>query len=170
MINWNYFPRSTACPLHLVGLVEAFKNVEKLIDSETHKEQHSNVVLAKVAAHLGDLGYQVEKGKAKADKVHVPVLFGQNGSVLKSFDADAWNREERTVLEVEAGRGVVNNQFLKDLFQACMMHEVDYLAIAVRNVYQKSNKDFESVSTFMDTLYASDRLQLPLKGVLILGY
>jgi len=65
---------------------------------------------------------------------------------------------------------VANNQFLKDLFQACMMHEVDYLAIAVRNVYHESNKDFESVSTFMDTLYASDRLQLPLKGVLILGY
>ena len=37
-----------------------------------------------------------------------------------------------SVLEVEAGRGVVNHQFLKDLFQACMMYEVNYLAIAIR--------------------------------------
>ena len=109
--------------------------------------------------------------KAKADKVQVPVLFGQNGTVLKSFDADAWNHDDRTVLEVEAGRAVVNNQFLKDLFQACMMHEVDYLAIAVRNVYHANkNRDFDDVTTFMGTLYASGRLALPLKGVLVIGY
>ena len=54
---------------------------------------------------------------------------------MKSFEADAWNIPEKMVLEVEAGRAVVNNQFLKDLFQACMMHDVDYLGIAVRNTY-----------------------------------
>jgi hypothetical protein len=49
------------------------------------------------------------------------------------------------VLEVEAARGVDNNQFLKDLFQACMMHDVQYLGIAVRNVYPQS-PDFEKVN------------------------
>lgn len=87
----------------------------------------------------------------------------------KAFDADAWRRERKMVMEVEAGRGYTNNQFLKDLFQACMMHDVDYCGIAVRNLYIES-KDFESVVTFLETLYASSRLQLPLKGVLIIGY
>jgi len=64
---------------------------------------------------------------------------------------------------------VTNYQFLKDLFQACMMHEVNYLAIAVRNIYRGSN-DFEKVHTFFDTLYASNRLKLPLNGILIIGY
>ena len=73
------------------------------------------------------------------------------------------------MLEVEAGRAVVNNQFLKDLFQACMMHDVSHLAIAVRNVYRSSN-DFERLMKFFDTLYASNRLQLPLKGILVIGY
>ncbi len=50
-----------------------------------------------------------------------------------------------------------------------MMHEVNYLAIAVRNIYRGSN-DFEKVRTFFDTLYASNRLKLPLDGVLIIGY
>lgn len=72
---------------------------------------------------------------------------------------------------MEAGRAVANNQFLKDLFQACMMDEVDHLVIAVRNVYSKlNNKDFAIASTFMDTLYASARLTLPLQGILIIGY
>jgi hypothetical protein len=51
------------------------------------------------------------------------------------------------------------------------MHGVDYCVIAVRNTYGPSNsKDFEKVSTFIETMYASDRLFLPLKGILIIGY
>ena len=92
-----------------------------------------------------------------------------NGKLEKYFDADAYNEELKTVIEVEAGRAVTNYQFLKDLFQACMMHEVDFLVIAVRNTY-RTNKDFQSVITFFDTLQASGRLILPLKGILIIGY
>jgi hypothetical protein len=60
----------------------------------------------------------------------------------------------------------VNNQFLKDLFEACVMPSVDYLVIAVRNDYRGQN-DFEKVCAFLDSLYASDRLRLPLAGVLV---
>jgi hypothetical protein len=87
----------------------------------------------------------------------------------KYFDADGVNTLTKTVLEVEAGRGVVNNDFLKHLFQACMMHDVDYFVVAVRLLYQKRN-DFEVAYRFFDTLYASRRLELPLRGVLLLGY
>ena len=73
------------------------------------------------------------------------------------------------MLEVEAGRAVTNYQFLKDLFQACVMDEVDYLGLAVRKVY-KSSADFDKVYDFLDTLYTSGRLRLPLKGVLLIGY
>jgi hypothetical protein len=50
-----------------------------------------------------------------------------------------------------------------------MMQDVEYLSIAVRNVYRKA-KDWEKVCTFFETMYASSRLELPLKGVLIIGY
>jgi hypothetical protein len=49
------------------------------------------------------------------------------------------------------------------------MVDVDYLCIAVRNIYKKS-QDFEKVYTFFDTLYTSGRMKLPLKGILIVGY
>ena len=87
----------------------------------------------------------------------------------KSFDADAYHEAGGFVVEVEAGRGFTNNQFLKDLFQACMMRDVFYLAIAVRNQY-KGSADFERTERFFNTLYASQRLQLPLHGVLLIGY
>ena len=118
---------------------------------------------------MENINFKVEKSKKQKDKIQVPVLFGRNGSLEKYFDADSYNDDTRTIIEVEAGRGVTNYQFLKDLFQACMMHNVDYLVIGIRNKYAK-RKDFEIVATFFDTLYASNRLHLPLKGVLAIGY
>ena len=71
--------------------------------------------------------------------------------------------------EVEAGRAVTNYQFLKDYFQACVMVDIEYLAIAVRQIYRTQN-DYETVCSFFDSLYASGRIKTELKGVLIIGY
>jgi hypothetical protein len=168
MINWQYYPKRKEIPIHLKDVVDIFELKENLISSDKHN-LHSNEVLEQVSLNLLELNYEVETSKKSSDKIKVPVLFGMNGKLEKYFDADAYNEDLKTVIEVEAGRAVTNYQFLKDLFQACMMHEVDFLVIAVRNTYSK-NKDFQSVITFFNTLYASERLVLPLKGVLIIGY
>lgn len=168
MINWQYFPKSDNAPEHLIKIISIFQNHEQSIKSSEYT-LNSDSVLAVLRNDLSALNFEVEKGKSTTDKLRVPVLFGKNGKWEKSFDADAFHKETGTVIEVEAGRGVTNYQFLKDLFQACMMHKVDYLVIAIRNTYRKS-PDFEKVIAFFDTLYASGRLKLPLKGVLIIGY
>ena len=172
MIKWSHWPKSDA-PTDLTReVVSVFEAALPHIESPEHK-LHSNEVLAYVTDGLAGLGFKVETGKKKSEKIHVPVLFGANGQVEKSFEADAYHPDAGFVLEVEAGRAVVNNQFLKDLFQACMMKEVDHLAIAVRNRYDGgggNSKDFERVVAFFDTLYASDRLRLPLKSVVAIGY
>jgi hypothetical protein len=166
--NWIYFPKSDSPPSFIRDVVRAFENCENRLHTNTD-DLMSNDVLAILRPDLEAIGYQVESGKRAAERIRVPVLFGKNGMVEKAFEADAWNRESRIVIEVEAGRGYTNNQFLKDLFQACMMQDVDYCGIAVRNRYINSN-DFDKVVAFFETLYTSGRLKLPLKGVLIVGY
>jgi hypothetical protein len=168
MINWQYYPKRKEIPTHLKDVVDVFVLNQNVISSNDFT-LNSNDVLEKVSLNLLELNYQVEVSKKAIDKIKVPVLFGMNGKLEKYFDADAYNEDLKTVIEVEAGRAVTNYQFLKDLFQACMMHEVDFLVIAVRNIY-RTNKDFQSVITFFDTLQASGRLTLPLKGILIIGY
>jgi hypothetical protein len=168
MINWLYYPRSRKAPTLIRSVVEVFQQALPSIDSAMH-ELNSNEVLAQVAPGLASLGFRVETGKHTTEKIPVPVLFGLNGLLEKSFDADAHHESAGAVVEVEAGRGVVNNQFLKDFFQACMMAGVTEFAVAVRNLY-RGNNDFEKVCRFFDTLYASNRLQLPLHGVLVIGY
>jgi len=166
--NWIYFPKSANPSEFIRSVVTVFESEESHL-VENSKDLDSNSVLAVIRQKLQAIGFQVEEGKRASEKIRVPVLFGRNGAVEKSFEADAWHHKERTVLEVESGRGYANNQFLKDLFQACMMHEVSYCCIAVRNKYRDS-KDFEQVVSFFETLYASDRLRLPLSGVLVIGY
>jgi hypothetical protein len=168
MINWQYYPKRKETPIHLKDIIDIFVSNENLISSDKHK-LHSNEVLEQVSLNLLELNYKVETSKKSEDKIKVPVLFGMNGKLEKYFDADAYNEELKTVIEVEAGRAVSNYQFLKDLFQACMMHEVDFLVIAVRNTYSKK-QDFLNVITFFNTIYASERLVLPLEGILIIGY
>lgn len=168
MINYQFFPRSQGVNEQIKSVIECFENVSDKIDSENH-QLSSNEVLAIVRDDLEKIGFTVETGKSAQQKINVPVLFGLNNSIDKCFNADALSLDGKIVVEVEAGRAVDNNQFLKDIFQACMMHYVEYLVLAVRNTYRR-NKDFERVFTFLETLYISNRLQLPLKGILLIGY
>lgn len=172
MLNWAYFPRSDKPTSLARAVVNAFEVSHSDITSAEHTLP-SDGVLGRVAPHLVDLGFVVESGKKTVEKIRVPVLYGNNGRVSKAFEADAHHVQGKFVVEVEAGRAVVNNQFLKDLFQACMMDEIDYLAIAVRNIYVAAgsrNPDFDRVVTFFETMYASNRMKLPLRGILVIGY
>jgi hypothetical protein len=168
MINWMYFPRNKRIDGKSSEIISVFDGVKDQIDS-TAKDLISDQVLAIVRPGLESIGFKVEKGKKKDEKIHIPVLYGMNGRTDLAFDADAYSQADRYVVEVEAGRAVTNYQFLKDFFEVCSMNEADYLCIAVRNIYRGSD-DFQKVCSFFDSLYTANRLGVPLKGILIIGY
>ena len=152
MIEWAYFPRNAKPSPFTRSVVAAFEDVANQIDSKSNNGQiavgnrdaNSDKVLACVRPSLQALGFTVETSKSSDGLIRVPVLYDRGGLPTKSFHADAYCPAEKFVLEVEAGRAVTNYQFLKDLFQACVMDEVDYLGLAVRNVY-KTSEDFNKV-------------------------
>lgn len=168
MIRYQFFPRSRGVSAEIQGVIDCFNHVESDIDSESHNYV-SNDVLAILRPFLEEHSFRVEKGKSNDEKIDVPVLFGQDNRIDKSFYADAQSIDGKIVIEVEAGQATENHRFLKDIFEACMMYEVEYLVIAVRNKY-RTHDDFQRVYTFLETLYISSRLQLPLKGILLIGY
>ncbi len=168
MIKFQFFPRSQGITKDIQNIISCFELEESKIKSAEF-DLSSNQVLEVVRPHLEKAGFICETGKSKDKKISVPVLFGFDNKVDKAFNADAVSKDGKIVIEIEAGRATENNQFLKDIFQACMMFEVEYLVIVVRNVYRK-HKDFEIVHTFLETLYISNRLHLPLKGILLIGY
>lgn len=168
MLKFQFFPRSQGITPEIKDVIDCFDKVHDKIDSDFHNLK-SNEVLKHLYNPLSQLGYAVETSKAKDDKIDVPVLFGLDNVIDKSYNADALSSNGKIVIEIEAGRATENNQYMKDIFQACMMYDVEYLVIAVRKVY-RGHKDFELIYTFLETLYISNRLQLPLKGILLIGY
>ena len=168
MLKYQLFPRSQGITEQIQHIIECFERTYEQIKSPEN-ELKSNEVLDILRPHLEDIGFIVETGKAKGQKIPVPVLFGKNNSVDQYFNADGISDDGKIVLEVEAGRATANFAFLKDIFQASMMHGVEFLVLAVRNDYRNSD-DFQKVYTFLETLYISSRLILPLKGVILIGY
>ena len=167
-LSLAYTPGVAEPCLEIQKVIDCFKVVECEIDSTTNNLV-SNDVLAKVRPFLEKQDYRVEIGKTLDKKIDVPVLFGNDNIIDKSFYADAISKDGRIVIEVEAGQATENHRFLKDIFEACMMFDVDYLVLAVRNIY-RTHDDFSRIYTFLETLYISNRLQLPLKGILLIGY
>ncbi len=94
----------------------------------------------------------------------MPVIFGRQGKVNQAFEVDGWDKKRKVVIEIEAGRAYSNLQFLKDIFEASAMVDVEYLILAVRKVYNKQ-KDFNIISDWLDTLYITNRIKLDLKGI-----
>lgn len=168
MIRYQFFPRSVGINDPVQRIIDCFSTVNDKICSPEHTLS-SNEVLSILKAELLDVPMRVEQNKTRGSKIPVPVLFGLNNKIDQHFDADALSSDGKIVLEVEAGRAVDNYQFLKDIFQASMMYGVEYLVLAVRNNY-RGHDDFKKINTFLETLYISNRLHLPLKGVLLIGY
>ncbi len=107
MINYQFFPRSRGVTTEIQQIIDCFKTVDDERDSKQHLV--SNDMLALLRPHLESVGFRVEQGKKKEEKIDVPVLFGENNVIDKSFYADALSADGHIVIEVEAGRAVYNN-------------------------------------------------------------
>ena len=167
-IQYQFFPRSIGLIEPMEEVINVFKKAEDKISSSTN-DLKSDDVLSIVRPELEKIGYCVEQNKKDEGKIKVPVLFGCNNSIDKHFYADAISADRKIVIEVEAGRATESHQFLKDIFEASMMFSVEYLVIAVRNIYRNHN-DFERIYPFLETMYITNRIKLPLKGILLIVY
>ena len=140
-INWSYFPKTDPLPEILNETINIFEKNQNKIDStknDTNKLRlSSDKVLKVVEEDFIDAGFSVETGKKKDEKIRVPVLYGHQGTIAQAFEVDGWHKEQKIVLEIEAGRAYSNHQFLKDIFEASVMVNTDYLVLAVRNIYNK---------------------------------
>ena len=172
-INWSYFPKTDPLPEVLNEVITIFEKNFLKIDSTKNDTNNlrlsSDKVLKVVEKDFLNEGFEVETGKKKDQKIRVPVLYGHQGSISQAFEVDGWHKRNKIVLEIEAGRAYSNHQFLKDIFEASVMVDVDYLVLAVRNLYN-NQKDYQIIRDWLDTLYITRRIKFELKGILLLGY
>ena len=149
-----------------------------LIDSATVDGLTSDKVLAHLRPGLLKLGYEVEGGKHRAEKIRRPVLFGDQGRERVAYEVDAVQDELGILVEVEAARGARGNAVYRDLVRSSLIVDQHFLVLGVMRSYryQSSSGRPIIVSSYRDSkdqpdaLYASGRLRLPFEGVLLFGY
>lgn len=175
MINNQFFPKNKRCPQHIKAIIDVFIKNENDISSSGDQTKYlkSNDVLKILTNDFLSLGYEVERKDLKTNhsiviKKTIPVSKGEVNYYL-----DAFNSNNNTIIEIEAGRATDNHQWMKDLFESLAIPGINYLIIAVKNVYTKTNKsqqDFKTVTNEIEAIYNNNNVHLPLKGILIVGY
>jgi hypothetical protein len=171
------FPRTRPPPVIVRDVVAVFRACESEVSTiELSKGLTSNEVLAILRAPLSSIGFQVEEGKKKDEKIARPVFFGEDGAPSLLYEVDAYHSSARCGLEVEAGRALLGGAVYRDLVQAMVMVDVDHLIIAVPNAYkyqssgkQLTNDDYSSSAAIAEALYGHDRVRMPF-GLTVVGY
>jgi len=176
--RWDYFPRNVRPPEWVEPFVAQVRAVEVRISTvEQRTGLSSDDVLKELAPGLKQLGYAVETSRSATDRIRRPVLFGSNGRAEVSYHIDAFHDGYGIVVEVEAGRAAFNNATYRDIIRASLILDALYLVLLSPVTYRFFNRGrLSSKAAYSDdldllsALYASQRLPLPLHGVLLVGY
>ena len=176
-IIFSTFPKTIKPKEFSIKVVDVFKKYSNKISTiELEKGLKSDEVLLTLRNDLVELGFEVEKGKAKDDKIFRPVFFGENAQAKVKYEIDGFHNEWKCGIEIEAGRAWMGNAVYRDLIQSLVMVELEHLIIAVPQTYKyKSNgknlisKDYENARNLIDTIYSHSRFKLPYDLTLI-GY
>ena len=176
-IRFRSYPQTEPPPAFLPGIIDTFTGHEPAISTlELTKGLTSDQVLGVLRPELEGLGFAVEAGKKKAQKILRPVFFGENGEPTLKYEIDAYHPEWRCGLEVEAGRAWMGNAVYRDLIQALVMVNVDVLILAVSNAYkyrtggkQVVSSDYDNTVSVAEALYGHSRFRLPYRLVVV-GY
>lgn len=171
--HWQYFPANEPPPDWAHKFVAAVAAAEAAISSAAKNGPRSDVVLRELRPGLEALNYEVEAGKATADLIERPVLFGAQGKATVNYEIDAYQPEQRIVVEIEAGRGVMSNAGYRDLLRSSLIADADYLAMLIPIAYRsgaQTTNGYEHYRGFLEALHWSGRVKLPFAGVLLVGY
>jgi hypothetical protein len=176
--HWRSYPNDKHAERWVLDIVDAFEQLRSTVSTEDGSSPLTrDELLAVMRPRLERLGYRVERGRARDQRVALPVQFGGNGEPVRTVDVDAFREHDRTIFAIEAGRGAQNNEDIKNLVMAALTREATHLVLAMPLAYQFGREDrrqvkraYEHTRDLLDLIYASSRIDLGLEGVLLIGY
>lgn len=175
--RWSYYPARDQPPDWVESFVGVVAAARPAIDSAQVTGVSSDGVLAHLRSGLEGIGFRIEAGRRAADRITLPVLFGEQGRPRVKYDVDGVHDELGVLLEVEAGRGARGNAVYRDLVRTSLIFDARYLALGVMDEYHHQSggrpvvvRSYNDAKDQIDAIYASQRLRLPFEGLLLFGY
>lgn len=173
---WKYYPLNAHPPVWVGEVVNVVNRAELTLSTVEHNTGlKSDEVLALLRPGLERLGFEVERGKSRSQKVSRTVLFGENGKPAVTYDIDGFHDGLGIALEVEAGRGAENGADYRDIVRTSLILDAHFLVLIQPFAYRSSKGQrmtpaYANTRAQLDAIYTSRRLQLPFDGVLLIGY
>lgn len=176
-IQFITFPKTVRPDELSIKIVDVFKkHLEQISTVQLKKGLKSDKVLQLLSEDLKLIGFDVETGKTKEQKIHRPVFFGENGRAKVTYEIDAYHKEKKFGLEIEAGRAWKGNAVYRDIVINLLLIDVEHLVLAVPLTYKYKSKkkdlantDYNYTKNMIDNLYSQTRFKLPYNLTLI-GY
>ena len=141
------------------------------VDTSRQSGPTSNEVLSVIRPALEGQGFEVERSRSSLRR---PVLWGAAGGEDLTYEVDAVHDEHGVVVEVEAGRSMSGgNAVYRDLLRSALIETADHLLLVVPMQYHSGKTPeqvYAATTELVDAIYASGRLALPFKSVVVLGY
>ncbi|MCL6284901.1 hypothetical protein M3P21_15320 [Ruegeria sp. 2012CJ41-6] len=176
-IRFSTFPRTRAPRDFVASVTSVFEKHHSEIGTiDLQKGLTSDAVLSILRDDLMELGWDVERGKRADQKVKRPVFFGENALPDLQYEVDAWHADWRSGLEVEAGRAWMGNAIYRDLIQALVMVDMDFLFLAVPLNYkyrtggrETISRDYDNTIAVSEALFGHSRIEMPF-DLCVIGY
>lgn len=174
--DWIYYPPRQQPPEWATAIVSMIADSEHTISTLAERDKYpdSDGVLKAVAPALLRAGYEVEQSKLDKDRIKRPVLFGEHGRSVMAYSVDAVHLEMGILVEIEAGRATMGNAIYRDLIESSLIFDARFLILMVPQKYRYSGgttaQSYRDTKNLLGAIYASQRLQLPLEGILLIGY
>lgn len=177
LIRYSTFPRTKAPQDYVAAVTNIFqKHHSEISTVDLDKGLTSDIVLSTLREDLVALGWDVEQGKRSEQKVRRPVFFGENSLPNLQYEVDAWHTDWRCGMEVEAGRAWMGNAVYRDLIQALVMVDMEFLFLAVPLTYKYKSggrdtisRDYENTVAVAEALYGHSRIAMPF-DLCVIGY
>src|SRR4051794_34318700 len=91
--RWSYYPTRDQPPDWVSAFVGVVAAAQPAIDSAHVTGLTSDSALAQLRTGLEGIGFRIEAGKRAADRITLPVLFGEQGSARVKYDVDGVHDE-----------------------------------------------------------------------------
>lgn len=174
-IRYRAYPRTEPPPQFAEEIAAVFRRHSDAISPRAVADLTTHQVLEILRDDLEDLGFEVEKGKRKGDKIERPVFFGDCGQPTLKIEVDAYHPGWKCELEVEARPASIGTAVFRSIVQAMVMVEVETLVLVVptNHPYEDATPNaamtYEQAIGIAEILYGHGRFRLPY-SLVVLGY
>jgi hypothetical protein len=183
---WRYYPQPDRPRVDLRQLIEAMETVGSWLETDWWLRPKGGKDTRDITRELerqlpapdnatSSVGIGLQRGWNLETREHypkMPFLYAEGDASIQSVEPDAVfvdDHDRLTLVEIEGGGALTNYRGMKDVVEALLLPNVDYVALIVP-FRAHHTFPYDYYNNLVTSLYAQQIVQAHLRGLLVVGY